>query len=62
MEYALAHQQLQVAFSEVNCHGVRDALKVYLAAVEKHNDNPDFFFSGRVAYVDITLTHARLAR
>jgi hypothetical protein len=40
MEYALSHHQLQVAFSEADCHGLRRALKAYLAVVEKHKDNP----------------------
>ena len=62
MEYSLSYQQLQIAFSEADCHGVRDALKAHLAVVEKHKDNPDFVFSGTVAYADITLAHARLAR
>ena len=32
------------------------------AIVEKHKDNSNSAFSGTVAYADITLTHARLAR
>jgi hypothetical protein len=51
MEYALSHHQLQVAFSEAD-----------FAVVEKHKDNPRSAFSGTVAYADITLAHARLAR
>jgi len=62
MEYVLSHQQLQVAFSEADCQGLRDALKAYLAVVEKHKDNRQSAFSGTVAYADMTLTHARLAR
>ncbi len=62
MEYSLSHHQLEVAFSEADCQGVRDALMMYLAIVEKHKNNPNSAFSGRVAYADTTLTHARLAR
>ena len=62
MEYALSHHQLQVAFSEADCQGVRNALKAYLAVVEKHKGNTQSAFSGTVAYADITLAHARLAR
>jgi len=62
MEYSLSHHQLEVAFSEADCQGVRDALTSYLAIVEKHKDNPNSAFSGTVAYADITLAQARLAR
>jgi hypothetical protein len=62
VEYALSYHQLQLAFSEPDCHGVRSALKAYLAVIEKHKDNPRSAFSGTVAYADITLAHARLAR
>ena len=61
-EYALSHHQLQVAYAEADCQGVRGALKAHLAVVEKHKDNPQSAFSGTVAYADITLAHARLAR
>ena len=62
MEYALSHRQLQVAFSEADCQGVRAALKSHFAVVEKHKDNSQSDFSGTVAYADITLAQARLAR
>jgi hypothetical protein len=62
MEYSLSHHQLEVAFSEADCQGVRDALTTYLAIVEKHKDNPNSAFSGTVAYADITLAQNRLAR
>ncbi|CAB1075501.1 hypothetical protein D1AOALGA4SA_3321 [Olavius algarvensis Delta 1 endosymbiont] len=62
MEYALSYHQLQVAFSEADCQAVRNALKAYLTVVEKHKDNTHSAFSGTVAYTDLTMAHARLAR
>ena len=62
IEYDWFQGLSKVVLSYSDCEGVRQALENYLAMLEKHKDDPDSFPSGEIAYADIVVTHARLAR
>lgn len=62
VEYEWFHRLSKVVLSEGDCEDVKQALESYLAMIEKQKDSPDSFISGAIAYADIVVAHARLAR